>query len=304
MTDDDSCFHAYEIPDQPDMLIRAAPVERDWMDASIQRFAYRCLPLTIANQAGWLIHNPVTFVAEWDGGPHAYNLRIGFPADENNGTDLVQPSVITVAAGVAGLDPAGPHGPDRRISSHFGSGVVTITLPYLFRTPPSINLWVKGPSNWIKDGAQALEGIVESDWSPATFTMNWKLTRPNCRVRFDCGEPICMVVPVWRGLAESLHPVRSSLSTRPDLQKQYEEWNQAREEFLRALRTRQPEAVRAGWQRDYTKGTMPGGATAPQHQTKLRLREFQRYQPPNDASSDLADESAARPTETIPETLP
>ena len=55
--------------------------------------------------------------------------------------------------------------------------------------------------------AQPLEGIVETDWLPATFTMNWRLTRPNYPVHFEAGDPICMVVPVPRGLAESLVPV-------------------------------------------------------------------------------------------------
>ena len=32
--------------------IRPAPVERDWMDATNQRFAYRCLPLNIAKPMG------------------------------------------------------------------------------------------------------------------------------------------------------------------------------------------------------------------------------------------------------------
>ena len=33
--------------------IRPAPVERDWMEATGNRFAYRCLPLNIANAYGW-----------------------------------------------------------------------------------------------------------------------------------------------------------------------------------------------------------------------------------------------------------
>jgi uncharacterized protein DUF6065 len=33
--------------------IRPAPVEREWMEATSQRFAYRCLPLNIANAYGW-----------------------------------------------------------------------------------------------------------------------------------------------------------------------------------------------------------------------------------------------------------
>src|SRR6516164_748572 len=41
--------------------------QRDWMDATPSRFAYRCLPLTIANQTGWWIKNPVGFTAVWRG---------------------------------------------------------------------------------------------------------------------------------------------------------------------------------------------------------------------------------------------
>lgn len=129
-------FYAYALEDKDDMPIRAAPIERDWMDKSHERFAYRCLPLTIANQAGWLIHNPITFTAVWEGGLYLHNLRITFP-DDGEALDPLRPQVITVAPGVRGLDPYRPEGRDPRITSHFGNGVVTIRIPYLFRTPPS-----------------------------------------------------------------------------------------------------------------------------------------------------------------------
>ena len=41
--------------------------QRDWMNATPHRFAYRCLPLTIVNQTGWWIRNPVGFTATWRG---------------------------------------------------------------------------------------------------------------------------------------------------------------------------------------------------------------------------------------------
>src|SRR3546814_13729675 len=66
---------------------------------------------------------------------------------------------------------------DLHVSTHFGSGIVTFSLGHLFRTSPGVNLWIKGPSNRPKDGASPLEGIIETDWSPYTFTMNWQLTR-------------------------------------------------------------------------------------------------------------------------------
>jgi hypothetical protein len=246
MNEKDRAFHAYEIYDQTHMELVPAPVARDWMDATPERFAYRCLPLAIANQAGWIVLNPVTFSACWDGGP---------------GLEAV---AITFASGQA----------DARVLSHFGSGTFTIGIPFLFRTPPGINLWVKGPSNWFKDGAQPLEGVVETDWLPSTFTMNWKLTRPHHPVRFEQGEPICMLVPVSRGLAEGLRPERRRLAENRELAAQYNKWQRERSQFLDGLRQRAPDAVARGWQRDYMKGILPDGTRAEEHQTRAPVQDF------------------------------
>jgi hypothetical protein len=270
MAASDKHFYAYEIYDRSDMPLRTAPVNRDWMDQSDQRFAYRCLPLAIANQAGWLLHCPTTFTATWDGGLYKDSVRIQFGAAGGPQASGQIGFVNVVSFAV----PAPAVHRDSRITSHFGSGTVTIAIPYLFRTPPGVNLWVKGPTNWIKDGAQALEGIVETDWLPATFTMNWKLTRPHYPVCFERGEPFCMVVPVTRGLAESLEPVFAPLRNEPELHQEYQEWQQSRLEFNKGLERRQPDAIQRGWQRDYVKGVTPKGVRAVEHQTRLQLKEF------------------------------
>ncbi|HMZ02762.1 MAG TPA: DUF6065 family protein, partial [Burkholderiaceae bacterium] len=65
-------------------------------------------------------------------------------------------------------------GPNKgQITSHFGSGILTFSLPYLFRTSPGYGMLVRGPTNCAKDGAAPLDGIVETDWAPYSFTMNW-----------------------------------------------------------------------------------------------------------------------------------
>jgi hypothetical protein len=278
---------AYEIDGPSDIRLTAAPVGRAWMDESPQRFAYRCLPLAIANQAGWLLHNPATFTAIWDGGPHRFNVHVHF--EDPAAARPSQPCVFTVNTFTA--VPLR----DNRISSHFGAGTVTFSIPYLFRTPPGINLWVKGPSNWVKDGTQALEGIVETDWTPATFTMNWKLTRPGYLVRFEKGEPFCMLVPVPRGLAESLTPARLPLQREPELEQEYRAWLRSRQGFLQALDRKEPEAVQRGWQRDYVHGVAPSGARAPEHQTRLNLKEFAREEEPEEARSGKAPPNPMRP---------
>jgi Family of unknown function (DUF6065) len=260
-------FYAYDIYGTTDMPLTTAPVDRAWMDAADQHFAYRCLPLAIANQSGWLIHNPATFSVWWDGGPQIENLQVHFGSAPSSPWSFSIDSQ-TVARGTTVADP--------RITSHFGSGVLTFSIPFVFRTPPGINLWVKGPSNYYKDGVYPLEGIVETDWLPATFTMNWKITRPHHSIRFERGEPICMVVPVPRGLCESLDPIRKPLADEPKLQQEFQEWTASRAQFLINLAKRDPETIKQGWQKDYNKGLTPLGERATEHQTRLHLQEFRQ----------------------------
>src|SRR5262249_15531572 len=58
------------------MPIVVAPRERAWMEATPQRYANRCLPLLIANQAGWLVLGAHKVAATWDGGLGLESLRV------------------------------------------------------------------------------------------------------------------------------------------------------------------------------------------------------------------------------------
>lgn len=249
-------FIAYDVYGETDYRISAASPHRKWMDQTPSRYAYRCLPLVIANQHGWFIEAPFSFRAIWNGGEDAKDIEIV-------------------------LDDV----PDKRVMSHFGFGVLTFSIPYLFRTPPGINLLAKGPANYHKDGIQALEGIIETDWSHYSFTMNWRFTRPNHEIRFEKFEPICMIVPVNRHLAPSLVPQLVNLKEHPELHQQHTRWMDSREKFNNDLATFEPEAVAQGWQRSYMLGRDIDGNSFPDHQTRLSLREFQRDTTQTETSS-------------------
>ena len=156
-----------------DIALRPAPLDRDWMDATNQRYAYRCLPLNIANAHGWEILCPSGFSATWRGGG-------------------MRDDIVIIP------DP----GASSPVISHFGNGVLTFHVPALFRTEPGFDLMVQGPINRPKDGVSPLAGVVETDWAPFTFTMNWAFTAPGANVRFEKGEPFCHVFPVQRGELE------------------------------------------------------------------------------------------------------
>jgi hypothetical protein len=227
------------------MPIVAGAVEREWMDDTGDGFAYRCLPLLIANQSGWLVLNSHETRVIWDGSASIAGITLEFPGGS----------------------------PPFSASSHFGDGIVTWTIPWLFRTPRGYNLLVRGPANWPKDGAYALEGVVETDWSVANFTMNWKITRPGVPVTFAKEEPICMIVPQRRGEIESFEPQLRELQENPELAVQSRAWLASRRRFLQALSSPGPAET---WQKHYFQGTTPSGSQSESHQTRLKLRQFSR----------------------------
>ena len=226
--------------------IHPAQRHREWMNATETRFAYHCLPLVMANQAGWVITSGRTVLATWNGG-----------------------------SDVDGLTIVSPDGDDPPASSQFGSGILTWEIPFLFRTSAGYNLLARGPANWWKKGAVALEGLVETDWAVATFTMNWKLTTPRFKVRFKPDDPICMLVPQRRGELEAFEAILAGVEQRPELQTQYCAWEKAREDALTRLDDpARPVGMRTEWELDYRRGRSPGGAVAREHQTCLHLRDF------------------------------
>ena len=234
---------AYRVSQAPTMRLMRAPVAREWMTVTRDRFAHRCLPLLIANQAGWLVCSGNALRATWDGGDDISSV-------------IVEPL----------------HGPAPVPAlSHFGHGVLTWRIPYLFRTAPGYNLVVRGPTNRPKDGACALDGIVETDWAAATFTMNWKLTRANMPVAFEVDEPICMIFPQRRGELEGFRPEVRQLDEDADVLQSYQRWQESRTTFLLDLDT--PGAP-PNWQKHYFRGTSPDGSSGTEHQTKLKLRDF------------------------------
>jgi hypothetical protein len=240
--------------DGQDVDIRPGGTRRGWMDSTSDRFAYRCLPLSIANAHGWVLCCRGSFDVEWNGGSGDRDV-----------------SVTPVGDGP--LDAEG----------HFGNGVLTIYPRALFRTEPGYNLWITGPPNEFKDGIQALSAVVETDWMPYHFTMNWKFTRPDLRIRFAKGEPYCFLFPVKRGVPEAMEPVLMDLSDNPEINRQVHYADNMRGFKMQVKQMLEREGKKAAlenekeltFQKWYMRGDFPDGSEAfGEHQKSLQLRPF------------------------------
>lgn len=228
--------------------LRPAAAKRDWMDATPERFAYRCLPLAIANSHGWVIGSPCGFRARWNGGKGAEAVQIECDA----GADLAHRPV-----------------------SLFGAGTITFHVEALFRTSPGWNLWIGGPPNAAKHGLAPLAGVIETDWSPYTFTMNWRFTKPGEWVRFEEDEAFCFLFPVERGVLDQVEPVIRPLSDAPDLEASFATWSASRDAFQEHVRRTKPKAPADKWQKLYYRGVGADGEAGPaDHQSKLHVASF------------------------------
>jgi hypothetical protein len=227
----------------PPPLVPARPL-RDWMDRFPDRHAYRCLPLSIANTHGWEILSPARFEVRWTGGPDAADVTYTAGDDYPHLDDLVH--------------------------SNFTHGIVTFVVGYLFVTEPGWSLLATGPFNEPRDGIEPLTGIVETDWLPYPFTMNWQFTRPGS-ARFERGDPLCLIFPLRQDMLDDTELEIFDLGDAPELKDQYDVWRTRRQEFLGRLKAGDAQSLREAWQKFYFKGVLPGGgAGSPAHKQKVR----------------------------------
>ncbi len=237
-------LEAYQVSDDAPEIVPGVP-RRDWMDIFQDRHPYRCLPLTMANSTGWQLLCPYRVDIKWNGGKRAEDLIISSP-------DVSDPHAFA--------------------QSHFREGIVTFHTNYVFRTPPGWAVQCGGPPNWPKHGVYPLSGLVETDWLPFPFTMNWQMTKAG-KVTFEKGEPYCFIALTEHNRLEQIEPKLKTLAANKQLKADYDAWNHNRAEFLKRLNLNEKTAVADGWQKNYMKGENDKGTKmSDSHVTSRRMK--------------------------------
>lgn len=207
----------------PGWEFHTASPKREWMDEYIHM--YRCLPMTIANQNGWVIPAPCNIQTVWFGGQDRRSMHFWLDADYNV--------------------------PNSWVKCHFVGGVITFEFDFMVRTSPGTNLLVRGAPNFYVSGAVPLEGVVESDWLNYSFTMNWKVTETNKVVYFKKGDPICFLQPIPHNYAESFDFNIDFLENNPELYNKFHEYHNSRSKFRNE---KDAGLHQEDWQRHYFNG--------------------------------------------------
>lgn len=226
--------------------IKPGTPRREWMDETPHRFAYRCVPMTMANSLGWELLNPARCELVWNGDPSTDSLQVRFLDDESAGNP----------------------------TSHFGSGIVTWNSPAVFRTPPGVGIMVTGPSNRPKRGITPLQGFVETDWLPNGFTMNWMITEPDYPIVFEAGEPFCRIFPYRKDYVENFQIELRDSKDDPEFRERVIAWTRDREIGMQRARavTDHEEGGRGYWSGNYIKGRDTLGKLHHDHKNAFKCK--------------------------------
>jgi hypothetical protein len=183
--------------------IKQSRFNRDWMDATYNKHAYQCLPLTVANVTGWELILQQDVLVQWDGGNTVPRILEGEKFDDR---PIAIPSII---------------------------GMMSFTTGWAFNTEDGYSTWISGSPNYFVDGAVPLTASIPSYWWPDEFNMNWQITKVGEPVLFPKGMPIMHFVIYPNTLLESTEIVVENLWDKPQLMDARQSYGNAKSEKMR-----------------------------------------------------------------------
>ena len=142
--------------------ITQSRMQRDWMEATYNKHAYQCLPMTFANVYGWEMQMEDDLVVQWDGGQNPPKIISG---------EFSSSGRLQAVASIVGM--------------------ISIQMSWVIRTEEGYNTWFTGSPNYFVDGAAPLSATIPTWWWPDESQMNWKITKIGEPVTFKAGTPFC-----------------------------------------------------------------------------------------------------------------
>ena len=149
--------------------INTLPVKRDWMEATWQKHAYHCFPVTLTNTMGWYLSFPEDITFIWDG------------------ISNFDPSHVKILKG------------DKYAYAGRANGTVSFNTGIKFKTEKDVTLLTMPAPNFFIDGASCFTTLISTSFFRADLPVAWMVTSPNKEITIPAGHPICSIIPINLG---------------------------------------------------------------------------------------------------------
>jgi hypothetical protein len=187
---------AYRSSPNP-MVLEPLPVTRDWMDATPDKHAYHCFPVTLANTVGWSLSCPkdVTFI--WDGINDTTNTHIKFLEGEE-----------FVWAGR-------------------GQSTVSFNTNLIMKTTKDLSILTISVPNYFHEDFDVMNSVMSTSFYPHPLPLAIKVKTPNKKITIKAGTPIAAIIPIsLTNLKDSYIEIDDYAST-PEEQESYKAYGDA-----------------------------------------------------------------------------
>lgn len=149
-----------------DVDFHSLSVKRDWMDATFQKHAYRCFPVSLANTLGWTFSYPEDISFIWDGNPGS---------DDGH---------VKVLSG------------ERYVFTNRANATISFNSGLTFRSDNNVSLLLMPVPNQFIDGVQGFTNILSTSVLEAPLPYAWKVTKANEVITIPAGTPIVSILPI------------------------------------------------------------------------------------------------------------
>ena len=157
----------YKLYKEP-AILKPLEVKRDWMDNTLNKHAYQCMPLGLINNYGWGISFPKDISFIWNGNTDP-------DPDPNN---------IKILEG------------EEYVYTERGNNLITFKTGLMFKTPENLTLMVYPIPNYFIDGAEPLSVLLSTSFLKGDLQPSWKITKANEIITIKAGDPVIAIMPI------------------------------------------------------------------------------------------------------------
>lgn len=150
-----------------DVNFHPLSVKRDWMDATFEKHAYRCFPVSLANTVGWTFSYPEDISFIWDGDPSS--------ADGH----------VKVLSG------------ERFVFTNRANATISFSSGLTFKSDKNVSLLLMPVPNQFIEGVQGFTNIISTSVLDAPLPYAWKITKSNAIITIPAGTPIVSIIPIF-----------------------------------------------------------------------------------------------------------
>jgi hypothetical protein len=161
-------FDVYELPG-PTAILEPLSAKRQWATDLPYPHAYKCFPMTLANQMGYGISFPDDIILEWDG-----NMN-------------VLPSSVKVTSG------------HKWVNMDRGWGTVSFNTGLIFKTNEDVSMLSYPVPNLFIEGFQLFTTLISTSFFESPWQVAGQVTRSKYKIVIPARTPVSAVMPISLG---------------------------------------------------------------------------------------------------------